>query len=122
MVAWPLPAERRRRFGLEPSLTEVQALELFNLESLCSLVGFLTGGFATLDTYVFLLVGFGAVTRRLPSRVRPRVGPPGGDPVPRGFLQGVVVRRHMDGADTFFLVVVLLTFALILLGLVISLL
>jgi hypothetical protein len=50
-----------RRFSLEPSLTEVQALELFNLESLCSLVGFLTGGFATLVTYVFLLVGFGGV-------------------------------------------------------------
>jgi hypothetical protein len=51
-----------QRFRLEPSLTERQALELFNLESLCSTLGFLTGGFATVVTYAFLLLGFGGTT------------------------------------------------------------
>jgi hypothetical protein len=51
-----------QRFRLEPSLTEGQARELFNLESLCSTLGFLTGGFATAVTYAFLLIGFGGTS------------------------------------------------------------
>lgn len=48
-----------RRFSLEPSLTEVQAEELFSMEWALTLFGFLTGGLATVVTYAFLLMGFG---------------------------------------------------------------
>jgi hypothetical protein len=51
-----------RRFSLEPSLTEVQAEELFNMESALAMFGFLTGGLATVTTYAFVALGFGGMS------------------------------------------------------------
>lgn len=48
-----------RRVALEPALTELQARELVNIENVCSLLGFFTGGVATVLTYALLLLGFG---------------------------------------------------------------
>lgn len=46
------------RFRLQP-LDERQARELVTFETLCSLLGFGTGGFATLTTYLIVFLGFG---------------------------------------------------------------
>lgn len=46
------------RIRLRP-LDERQARDLVSFESLCSMLGFGTGGFATLSTYALVLVGFG---------------------------------------------------------------
>lgn len=46
------------RLRLQP-LDEGQARELVTLEGLCSMLGFGTGGFATLVTYALVLIGFG---------------------------------------------------------------
>lgn len=46
------------RLRLRP-LDEHQARELVTFETLCSMLGFGTGGFATLSTYVLVLMGFG---------------------------------------------------------------
>jgi hypothetical protein len=50
-----------RRVVLEPDLTEQQAAELLNVEGVCSLLGFLTGGVAILATYGFVALGFGGL-------------------------------------------------------------
>jgi hypothetical protein len=46
------------RLRLQP-LDERQARELVTFETLCSMLGFGTGGFATLSTYVLVIMGFG---------------------------------------------------------------
>jgi hypothetical protein len=50
-----------RRVVLEPDLTEKQAAELLDVEGVCSLLGFLTGGVATAVTYAFVALGFGGL-------------------------------------------------------------
>ncbi|WP_224449304.1 hypothetical protein [Haloprofundus salilacus] len=50
-----------RRLRLGRSMNETQARELLNAEAVCSLLGFVTGGFATAMTQVFVLLGFGGV-------------------------------------------------------------
>jgi hypothetical protein len=48
----------RRRLCRQP-LDERQARELITFETVFSMLGFGTGGFATLSTYVLVLIGFG---------------------------------------------------------------
>lgn len=47
-----------RLVSLGPSISEVQARELLNLENVCSLFGFGTAGVAVLVTYAFVALGF----------------------------------------------------------------
>lgn len=49
------------RLRLGRSMNETQARELLNAEAVCSLLGFVTGGFATAMTHAFVLLGFGGV-------------------------------------------------------------
>ncbi|WP_224335180.1 hypothetical protein [Haloprofundus halobius] len=49
------------RLRLGRSMGEPKARELLNVEAVCSLLGFVTGGFATAMAHAFVLLGFGGV-------------------------------------------------------------